>query len=58
MIKECINLYEKYNGLNNRLEIAMGPHAVYTTDKDYLKKYLNLQKKKYTHTYSSIRNKI
>lgn len=38
MIKECINLYEKYNGLNNRLEIAMGPHAVYTTDKRLSKK--------------------
>ena len=46
MIKECINLYEKYNGLNNRLEIAMGPHAVYTTDKDYLKKISEFAKEK------------
>ena len=37
-INECIDLYKKYNGLNERLEIAMGPHAVYTTDKEYLKK--------------------
>lgn len=37
-IKECIELYEKYNGKDGKIEIALGPHAVYTTDKDYLKK--------------------
>ena len=36
-IKENINLHKKYNGLNDRLEIALGPHAVYTTNLDYLK---------------------
>ena len=37
-LKENIELFDKYNGLNNKLEIALGPHAIYTTDKEYLKK--------------------
>ena len=36
-IKENIDLHKKYNGLNKKIEIALGPHAVYTTDKEYLR---------------------
>lgn len=44
-IKECIELYEKYNGKDGKIEIALGPHAVYTTDKDYLKKIAGIAAK-------------
>lgn len=37
-IRENIDLYKTYNGKEGKLEIAMGPHAVYTTTPDYLKK--------------------
>lgn len=43
-INECIDLHKKYNGNNEKIEIAMGPHAVYTTDKKYLKKVAALAK--------------
>ncbi|MFO3716186.1 amidohydrolase [Anaerococcus cruorum] len=43
-INECIDLHKKYNGHNEKIEIAMGPHAVYTTDKKYLKKVAALAK--------------
>lgn len=36
-IKKNIDLHKKYNGLNKKIEIALGPHAVYTTDKEYLR---------------------
>ena len=37
-LKENINLYKDYqNSLDGKVSIALGPHAVYTTDKDYLK---------------------
>lgn len=44
-IKECIELYEKYNGKDGKIEIALGPHSVYTTDKDYLKKIAGIAAK-------------
>lgn len=44
-IKECIELYEKYNYKDGKIEIALGPHAVYTTDKNYLKKIAGVAKK-------------
>lgn len=44
-IKECIELYEKYNGKDGKIEIALGPHAVYTTYKDYLKKIAGIAAK-------------
>ncbi len=44
-IKECIELYEKYNEKDGKIEIALGPHAVYTTDKDYLKKIAGIAAK-------------
>ena len=44
-IKECIELYEKYNGKDGKIEIALGPHAVYTNDKDYLKKIAGIAAK-------------
>lgn len=37
-IEENIDLFKKYeNSQNGRINIAFGPHAVYTTDKNYLK---------------------
>lgn len=36
-IKENIELFNKYNSKDEKIEIAMGPHAVYTTSKSYLK---------------------
>ena len=43
-IKENIKWHRNFNGKDGKLEIAMGPHAVYTTDKDYLKKIASLAK--------------
>lgn len=37
-INENINLYKKFNGKDGKIEIAFGPHAVYTTDKEFLRK--------------------
>ena len=46
-IKENIDLFKKYeNSQNGRIDIAFGPHAVYTTDKNYLKE-INKNAKKY-----------
>lgn len=46
-IKENIDLFKKYeNSQNGRIDIAFGPHAVYTTDKNYLKE-INKYAKKY-----------
>lgn len=46
-IKENIDLFKKYeNSQNGRINIALGPHAVYTTDKSYLKE-INKYAKKY-----------
>lgn len=46
-IKENIDLFKKYdNSQNGRINIAFGPHAVYTTDKNYLKE-INKYAKKY-----------
>ena len=37
-IEENIDLFKKYeNSQNGRINIAFGPHAVYTTDKNYIK---------------------
>ena len=37
-LNENIALFKNYNNsLDNHLQIALGPHAVYTTDKNYLK---------------------
>ena len=44
-IKENIDLFNKYNGKDDKIDIGLGPHAVYTTDKEYLKKIANLAKK-------------
>ncbi|WP_338014974.1 amidohydrolase [Anaerococcus sp. mt242] len=43
-IKDCIELYKKYNGKDGKIEIALGPHAVYTTDKEYLLKISKVSK--------------
>lgn len=43
-IKDCIELYKKYNGKDEKIEIALGPHAVYTTDKEYLRKISKVAK--------------
>lgn len=46
-IKENIDLFKKYeNSQNGRITIAFGPHAVYTTNKNYLKE-INKYAKKY-----------
>lgn len=46
-IGENIDLFKKYeNSQNGRINIAFGPHAVYTTDKNYLKE-INKYAKKY-----------
>lgn len=46
-IEENIELFKKYdNSQNGRINIAFGPHAVYTTDKNYLKE-INKYAKKY-----------
>lgn len=46
-IKENIDLFKKYeNSQDGRINIAFGPHAVYTTDKNYLKE-INKYAKKY-----------
>lgn len=45
-IKENIDLYKKYeNSQDGRVNIALGPHAVYTTDKNYLKEISKVSKK-------------
>lgn len=44
-IKENINLYKKFeNSQDGRINIALGPHAVYTTDKKYLKEISRVSK--------------
>ena len=46
-IEENIDLFKKYeNSQNGRINIAFGPHAVYTTDKNYIKE-INKYAKKY-----------
>lgn len=46
-IEENIDLFKKYeNSQNGRIDIAFGPHAVYTIDKNYLKE-INKYAKKY-----------
>lgn len=46
-LEENIELFEKYNGAcDGKVEIALGPHAVYTTDKEYLKTIAKLAKEK------------
>lgn len=45
-IRENIDLYKKYeNSQDGRINIALGPHAVYTTDKNYLKEISKVSKK-------------
>lgn len=45
-IKENIDLYKRYeNSQDGRVNIALGPHAVYTTDKNYLKEISKVSKK-------------
>lgn len=44
-INENINLYKNFNGKEGRIEVALGPHAVYTTDKKYLKKIAEYAKR-------------
>lgn len=45
-IKENIDLYKKYeNSQDGRVNIALGPHAVYTTDRNYLKEISKVSKK-------------
>lgn len=44
-IEENINLYMKYNkGQDGRITIALGPHAIYTTNKEYLRKISKVSK--------------
>ncbi|WP_040397127.1 amidohydrolase [Anaerococcus senegalensis] len=44
-IKENINLYKKFeNSQDGRINIALGPHAVYTTDKKYLEEISRVSK--------------
>ncbi len=46
-LKEGLDLFEKYEGaLDGRVHVALAPHAVYTTDKDYLKKIASLSQEK------------
>lgn len=46
-IEENIDLFKKYeNSQDGRINIAFGPHAIYTTDKNYLKE-INKYAKKY-----------
>ncbi|MDY3007338.1 amidohydrolase [Anaerococcus porci] len=45
-IKENLALYEKFDGKDGKINIAFGPHAVYTTDKDYLKEISKISSKK------------
>lgn len=45
-IKENMGLFDKYDGKNSKLNIALGPHAVYTTDKDYLKEIAKVSREK------------
>lgn len=44
-LKENIELYTKYNGKDGKLEIGMGPHAVYTTDESYLNEISDIAKR-------------
>lgn len=41
-INENINLYKKFNGNDDKIEIALGPHAVYTVNKEYLRKIASI----------------
>lgn len=46
-IKENLNLFDKFNYTQSgRIQIGFGPHAIYTTDKEYLKKIAKLSKDK------------
>ena len=52
-MKECIDLYEKYNGAGDDLiRVEMFPHAVYTCDYNYLK-YASKIAKKYNMPITS-----
>ena len=52
-MKECIDLYEKYNGAGDDLiRVEMFPHAVYTCDYNYLK-YASKIAKKYNMPVTS-----
>lgn len=35
-IKENLELYKNYNGFDGRIKVMLGPHAVYTSSKEYL----------------------
>jgi hypothetical protein len=43
-LSENLRLYKKYDGLNKKIEIALGPHAIYTNNKDYLKRIADISK--------------
>lgn len=45
-IKENIELFDKYENKYGKINIALGPHAVYTTDKDYLKEIAHVSSDK------------
>lgn len=48
-LRENIQTYEKYNGLDNRIYIGFGPHAPYTVPVDKLKEVAKLTKRYDTH---------
>ena len=41
-IRENIDLFEKYDGKDNKITIGLGPHAIYTSNKDYLRKIADI----------------
>lgn len=41
---KAISFIEKYNELNNRITISLGPHSPYVCPEDFLKKFVNLIK--------------
>lgn len=40
--KKALNFIEKYNGLDDRLTISLGPHSPYVCPEDFLKKFKDL----------------
>ncbi len=44
--KECEQLYEEFNDLNERIIFALGPHAIYTVSKESLAKIYEIANEK------------
>lgn len=43
--KRAMDFIEKYNGLNDRLTISLGPHSPYVCPEEFLKKFTTLSEK-------------